>query len=347
MERAFEYDEKLVASCSASGLLQILANNTDHFSDHEHSILIANTQDEACWDLFVQHGAHFQRPVPESVVLPNVQVKQLFVNSHVLQRFQQFLVSVRLVNEHNNHLWSDLSSFPSFRLTLNRFSDTPKDELPVQRRVPSQANRRLSLGLDELGDQDDGDDGAAWFHPWQENSGGVSSKESDNTPLTRLADRRDIRQALHSSSWGIGHGSIGRLDPAVHHHHHHNSDRNNLNSGKHHTEKRKDFAVPVDQSAFAQVPFPDDDVAVSKLNGKELAIKQAKPSRHKKHHPPENISQSEGDDNDNDDTTNDGDGPDDDKTLPLKNEPPTYLNWATTENPDGVPLVHDVFDQVC
>lgn len=325
MERAFEYDENLVALCSASSLFNDIQQNSPQ------QVQLGDEHDRACWDLFVQHGKHFHRPIPPCLAFQQHQdLQQLSLqdDSRILQRFQQFLFSVHLVHEHNNPKLNDSSSLsPSFRLTLNRFADISQHELAP---TTSQRTRRLSLRREEWDDQDI-DDGDAWFHPspWEDNAG-ENSDESDDAPLTRLADWRDVREALHSS-WGIGHGSINRLDAPIHHHH-----RHDLNKQNHHAEKPKDFAVPIDQSAFAQVPFPDDDVAVSKLNGKELAIKQANPAHHSHHYSPANVTSQ----NNDDDDRNDG------KPTTLDWEPPIYLNWATTENPDGVPLVHDVFDQV-
>jgi hypothetical protein len=128
--------------------------------------------------------------------------------------------------------------------------------------------------------------------------------------ITHLSD---VASILDVADLGIGKGSFSKMNPKESKHHHHKKWKRGIYPDTY-------VNVPMNEQKQFQTP----DVDGPENDGALLSIKRNR-----------NDSVAEKEDASVLDANPDEDGF------------TTHLNWASSNNPDGVNIVHDAFDQVC
>jgi hypothetical protein len=126
--------------------------------------------------------------------------------------------------------------------------------------------------------------------------------------ITSLSSSRMIRDV--AANLAIGKGSSFKLTPKHKKHKHHDDD-----------DSFKIIEVPLDDPEAFEAPSTDDSI----LDGTLMSIKESHEHRHHRKHPERFNTTMHNNTADSFETT---------------------LDWATTNNPDGVGIVHAAFDQV-
>jgi hypothetical protein len=125
--------------------------------------------------------------------------------------------------------------------------------------------------------------------------------------VTSLSSSQMIRDV--AANLAIGKGSLNKLKPKHRRH------------KKYGDSSDRIIEVPFDDPEAFEAPSTDDSI----LDGALMSLKESKEHRYNRKHPRGS------------DTTSRN------NTMDYFE---TYLDWATTNNPDGVAIVHDPFDQV-
>jgi hypothetical protein len=128
--------------------------------------------------------------------------------------------------------------------------------------------------------------------------------------ITSLSSSRMIRDV--AANLAIGHGSYNKLKPKDKKHKHKHGDDD---------DSHKVIEVPLDDPAAFEAPSTDDSI----LDGALMSVKESRQHKSNRKHP-ERLN-----------TTKYN------NTVDIFE---TNMDWATTNNPDGVGIVHDAFDQV-
>jgi hypothetical protein len=128
--------------------------------------------------------------------------------------------------------------------------------------------------------------------------------------ITSLSSSRMIRDV--AANLAIGKGSINKLTPKHRKHHKHDDDDD---------DSYKIIEVPLDDPESFEAPSTDDSI----LDGALMSIKESHRHKHNRKHPERSNTTMHNNTVDSFETN---------------------LDWATTNNPDGVGIVHGAFDQV-
>jgi len=328
-ERRFVYDERLFDECAHS-LLAAATTDDDAAEGNDDGV------DESCRTLFRLHAAHYGRrlSVTSSDNGDANDGNKEGEEQEEGKRLDAFLKNVVFVYEHNNNNNNNndgrLQQQPDrHHVALNRFSDRSPDEIFVDDEENGETGGsiwedRVVRRLVERDYDDDGGDAEDGF-------------------VTPLQDEETILGIAEASgslpAMGIGKGSMNKLTP------------------KKIERIYDDSKVLVVPKTPGETPRPfhsDGEVAEdvdpsNAYDGSILSIRKNKPGM---------LGEADDDDDVDDD---DVDGVPDDDDVDAKDEEgydesgvydaeedpfASHLNWATEDNPDGVPIVHDAFDQV-
>jgi hypothetical protein len=272
----------------------------------------------SCIQLFRQHQHHYRSPGTASFV------DEISVSSYLYhpleeqepsnpsrRRFEAFVKNVGFVYRHNHN-----SSAYLHRVSLNRFSDMSASDIFASGTEEVRDSRRLeSLGVEEGYDKDVFD-----------------SQLMDQ--LIRegvVIELHDVDSIVSVSLEGIGKGSMNHLNPKKYQKIYHQSNTLTL-----------DTDAPVRRFQTPEVR-EEHDGAILSIRPEQ----QQQPYR----------SRDDDDDNDGGRPSSEhktDEHPSSVNPVPVIEEPPEEdvdifarsLNWATTENPDAVAIVHEPFDQV-
>ena len=372
-DHPFVYDPNLLEACAQSSLASTLSSSSSSLGWLDQiragDLLEDNpdaTSQHSCVQLFHQHAAHYGRTVlvvEKDPFQQQARRRRLSARDEQEQREQQqeqrfvtFVESVRFVYQHNR------DNTVRHQVTLNQFSDRPvEDSLPLAR--PEQEP-----------------------FPFGWTTEGEFTEMEHANLVTRLDHEHAIVQAATANAegaglWGIGKGSIKTLHPPTHHHHsHHHAHDSSASSGQPpwHSSSSGFRAYEFEPSNALRVSDRDTpeefhvpEVPDPHLDGVIVSVKRHHPNVDPKgQHDHDAESNDEDEDEDtttevNDDATSPKDGmstsrrhrrkkndddDDDDDDASHAADPnqdfSTHLNWATSDNPDGVPIVHLPFDQV-
>lgn len=353
-DRAFGYDEELLRQCATSNVAAFAishAPTTKSTASRHHSAVVEvettnaslrdgennKSDDESCLQLFQDHADHYGRhcaPADGSFEIiaeirpssrKGAAAAEQEASYRLGNKFHNFVRSVVFVHEHNNSSDNNNTTdgdTKSHRVTLNRFADFRVDQvLPVESVWDDLDRSRHLLWEAQPGTfWDYGAFGDDRFEEVWSSDGGV---------ITSLSSSDMIRNV--AANLAIGHGSMNKLKPK--HEKHHKKSKPDDD-----TAVDRNIELPLDDMDAFETPIVDDPM----LDGVLLSIKESKQHRYdrKKH----NYDSKH--DLKVDATVVKTVDEDDVRDEPSVGDFETYLDWATTVNPDGVAIVHDSIDQV-
>jgi len=372
-DRRFEYDEGLLESCARSKVAHFVANNSKRgssfdqflnvdawFSSSASSDLLVDRQDDdddddkSCIALFELHRTHYgrQHTEQESLFLQRGRRDSLdddvddddddYYETAMDQyelggKMEAFLRNVIFVYQHNAaaKLTKDDSNSQHV-VSLNRFSDRNPGEILTARELPediwSETSRRR-LEQQQQQQQNYNEEfglGLDWNEPWGRHT---DNEESIKGVTVLLSTSEQILNV--AANLTIGKGSMNKLYK--------------YKKEKKLNEQTYDLYpttidIPTDEFLNGEDVRFATPALTPDMDGALLSIKRNKntpPKTSNKHddkkdmkHVVDNGKVIDADNNDNHPKRND---------KKFK----THLNWATTDNPDGISIVHDAFDQVC
>ena len=332
--RHFDFDEDLLECCAQSRVVQFLfaVERHDTSVDGSFASTIHSESDpdrgyeesrrstsSCCADLFDQHSRHYgrQHSVHESLLLEHPVLPDQF---ELGNRMDAFLRSVHYVYQHNNK--NDVH-----KVALNRFSDLHPNEIfstastPTTRTDPihnlwgERSLRHYRRHLMEANALD---------IPFPITTADSSSSTTDrNSGVTVLLSTPE--QILWvAANLTIGKGSLNKLYKY-------------RKEEKHNAQAYNLYPVTIDIPTDNQLPLNDENnfaatpALTPDMDGALLSINKNKnvpPKTSKK------TSDSKFVDHDTD------------AVQPASKTFRKHLNWATHNNPDGVPIVNEPFDQV-
>ncbi|KAL7483437.1 hypothetical protein ACHAW6_009087 [Cyclotella cf. meneghiniana] len=333
----FSYSEDQLASCATSPLVLHLLNEGRKESHVHHNGGAKNISGNVtdCRVLFLQHAAHFGRPdlTEEEDRFWKARSREWAESSGLSSRIDAFLRSVAFVYEHNlepgNH-----------RVALNRFSDLKSEDLPL---VKAASLNRVGNDFREFEHLDREDELFSldfWFKDLAINSNrhrpAFINLDTENL-IFELGEkiRRNRRQNFDAQgSISLSAASPSPATPS-------NYSLNRLLSiftphkffqgifdswwwiGGGHGSKEQTKITESPQPPMEEHSTHSDSRLSSKSNPE--SAKSASNSF---------VLDEENEMGGLEDRIKKDDGGWD-----------TYLNWATEDNPDGVPIVHDAMDQ--
>jgi hypothetical protein len=281
---------------------------------------------QACVTLFHEHRMHYygQQPAQPAISVASYLYKSGEAaksttspsSTSAVRRFEAFVENVGFVHRHNSRA-SDSRQHPQHRAALNRFSDRRPNEIlsgagdGANGAGGAKSASRHLLRLSEQADPPDEEDDPIFDRR-------ILARLEKDGVVVHLDDAETV---MSVSIEGIGKGSMNHLNPKKYEKIYHQSKTLTLNPD----EPLRQFQTPE---------------VLQELDGAILSIRPEQPME---------------DDDDDDDEEEDADGPPPSHNPVLvSDEPPEEeedefarnLNWATTENPDGVAIVHEPIDQV-
>jgi hypothetical protein len=311
-EHRFEYDQILLEECAGSSLAAFVTKNKNlgKIRDTRPRVRF----DASCRTLFSQHAEHYGRQHSleeqryERIILNGSESTH---NYTIGKTIENFVRNVVFVNEHKN----DARVEVRHEVDLNRFADMDLETV---------------LGSGEKSSHEQ-----RWLRTWDSRKQRHRDLRSQSTTLVDddltlsgeslhenldhlfpgvITPLSDVASILDAADLGLGHGSFNKMSPKSKH------------KKKYEILTDTYLDVPMDQQKQFQTPdvdFPEDDGAL-------LSIKRNRDMKRNRHDP---VAEKE-------DVSVLDANPDEDGFT-------THLNWANSDNPDGVPIVHDAFDQVC
>jgi len=358
----FEYDHASIPSCASSLLARSLigvggggqqnegVNNEssllqNNLRNHPRQQIINSTAaNRDCKYLFVQHAKHYQRPPltneeeqfwmswTDSDETSNAANTTPYNNlaDNASPRIKTFIRSVLFVHEHNNN---DMMG-NKHRVALNRFSDMLTHELPLMSHSDSIEDDASSTIFDavqspsvtlesflplhrEIFDYSSKEHGGQVFVTLDDDEtimkyGGKIRQLQEEQRLVQSSSVSDNDEIpTNNNNMGASYSSnVQRLLDSwwwVGGDHNHIGD----NSNQHLAEQVVDNATPATSNPLTRHPKSkeDDSSLLDKENKMGGLVEE----------------------------TDASDGGSDEWEI--------YLNWATTDNPDGVAVVHEVMDQ--
>jgi hypothetical protein len=278
---------------------------------HEYKYL-----DRSCRVLFEQHSKHYRRQHDAA-------------SSQLDVRLENFIRSVVFVHQHNSRATSGWASHRHHEVALNQFSDMDLTApfTPASHASPDDASS-IPWQLRQVRDHPP-------TRPLQNSNDNLFVSDRVRTPSTTFLDSSESILRI-AADLAIGKGSFNKMNPKKEHTSHHSNQHITTQEFSTHV-----INLPMDHPFAFQSP----DVQHSpEYDGALISIKE-NPSYHHHHKTqpwspnlvdPDASTSAIGD---NDDISFEEANPMDDFS--------TFLNWATADNPDGVPIVNDSFDQVC
>ena len=366
-DRRFDYDQELLQCCAQSRVvlllqlhMQLVVESSDHanrevlhvvnpVSDKGFASPIINNNDDddddnpaggeesqnsasspsCCLELFDQYSRHYGRR--------HTAAETFFVDHdddgfELGNRIEAFLRSVHFVYQHNNNNSSNNNNIHT--VALNRFSDLHPDEIfatptltatePIHNLWGERSRLRRQLIQEESSSG-----------PWESDLlGSTTNTDSHNGDgVTVLLSTPE--QILHvAANLTIGKGSLNKL------YKYHKQQKTNAQTYDLYpvtldipAENQWEEA-PNDHSNFAATPALTPD-----MDGALLSIKHNKNMPEPWNHNNINNKKKTGPQDLVEDAT---------AVVPHNQDKRfrTHLNWATEDNPDGVPIVNEPFDQV-
>lgn len=327
MHIPFRYSQQVLNDCARSHLTAVPAPNEMRTEDSDTAIAVSRIPN-SCRELYEQYRDHYYGHSGEEDNDGNGdceifhQPDESRLCKKKSRRWERFLASVIFVYQHEQQQ-------STHRVGLNQFSDRLPEELPfslsslsiddhiTERDTGVFVDATRTLPFEQQSFRRLHQQLMQQYEPFQPhsflrgldgNSIDMHLEEGDASFWTLLGGEDDILNVADEMLFGIGKGSKNTLNPKGRHHH-----------GHHHTEPK-----PILPDTKIRIPFQDADpfetpsMDSSSLDGNLLLVKPPKNNEYKQ---------------DSNTTTNDD---------PFA----AYLNWATSENPDGVSIVHGAFDQV-
>jgi Cathepsin propeptide inhibitor domain (I29) len=326
-DRGFEYEESLLKSCARSGVALFFERNLSFVEEESEpsSQRREAENDDSCVHLFELHALHYGRrhakedsrlvrKAMEDTSILSTENTKVSYSYEVGGKMEAFINNVILVERHNS------ASDQLHRVTLNRFSDLRPSEVLIESAginpedLWSEKARRLAVA-------DYGGGGLGWSDGEQDRESMLSSAMNGMTVLLSTSETiMDVAANL-----AIGHGSMHQL------YKHKKKDHHNKDSYKLYP---KTIQLPTaedlndgEEGRF-QTPALEPGMDGVLLSIRRNQNYQSQRGRHHKHSSDaykENGHEGAG-------TTD--------------NDFTSYLNWATSDNPDGISIVHDAIDQV-
>jgi len=349
-ERRFEYDEGLLKRCARSNAARSVAAVSAEHSTLNNKFprlvlaagagdVVSNPKqpsaassaagrdddDASCVQLFQLHSQHYgRRHSPEESLL--LLLQEVADEHHpyyqIGSRMEAFLRSVVFIDEHNSAVRA--ADDPDehneqHSVGLNRFSDlapdqvfSPSEDTAVEEEehhlLWSESSRRHRRR--QLEEQD-----YAVGLDWSSGPAAVAALRKEGVTVLLSTPEQILDVAANLT---IGKGSLNRL-------YNYNKEKkeNSINYDLFPTSIDIPTIGQEQGDSFASTPelTPDMDGALLSIKRNKHAFKH--PTKKQYHDP---VGDKDGDEG--------------------KERFTTHLNWATTDNPDGVPIVHGAFDQV-
>jgi len=367
LEGYVEVEQSLDANANGSGIdsdsdepcLQLFEQHQRHYQRRPNSAATASAS-EVLLDAY-HSEIHYERQ----------QTVEGTFEYRIGRRLQAFVRSVQFVHQHNNNnnnnhhqqRMTTSAVVQQHRVALNRFSDLFVEDIfpfPSGGGRSNNHRRHLLHGADESEDEQNGRnsgtfDDDTWLLDQLRKDGVLMPLDNAEAIVNAAPPTQPIL--------GIGRGSMNHLNPKKYKKIYHQS---------------KTLVLPPESDApLRQFQAPD---VVDDMNGAILSIR---PERYSSPYDDDDDNAADADANDSyhhknnnyDDATATATAsydPDDDASvvngsipvdsnhpvvmvdespvppplLPAEDRFAKHLNWATTDNPDGVAIVHDAFDQV-
>ena len=304
-------------------------------------------------------------------------------NIELRQRYIRFIDSVQLVYTHNHNIYhggddtsGGLPTNTYYQITLNQFSDGTNH--PYSLSSTKSSSRRISVEDDlflKLWDDDNFfqhavvvDDEYEYDEEYSPAAASTTMGSSTDTDMVNLNIRRGDLGGEQQRRRGLLVGNVEFIPLANvgnilwasgHHRHHHHHNKNKKIDYKDYddddrivdddppvvrfppppssTRDGADITTTVQQDPFS-IPFMLDDQTTE---GVEVYLKGAKKEKKKKKKKTKKNHNTKTKTKKKSETQQVNDA-----TAATVDPFARSLNWATSNNPDGVPLVHSVFDQV-
>ena len=364
----FEYDHASISSCASSLLARSLIgvgrggqqnnegvnNESSPFQNNlrnhhpRQQIINSTAANRDCKYLFVQHAKHYQRPPltneeeqfwmswthsdeTSNTANTNTTPDNNLAIENASSRIKTFIRSVLFVHEHNNINMME----NKHRVALNRFSDMLAHELPLMSHSDSieddvsstifEAVQSPSVTLEsflplhrEIFDYSSKEHGGQVFVTLDDDEtimkygGKIRQLQEEQRLIQSSSDSDNDDIPTNNNNMGASYSSnVQRLLDSwwwIGGDHNHIGDSSN----QHLAEQVVDNATPATSNPLTRHPKSeeDDDSSLLDKENKMGGLVEE---------------------------TGSSDGGSDDWE--------TYLNWATTDNPDGVAVVHEVMDQ--
>lgn len=346
-DRRFEHEESILARCAKSCVASFIESGQSYVyngssketflqkraeENGEPSQVGCAENDESCALLFRLHAQHYGRiHANEDTILartilngsfeppPPLNANPLVYTYKVGSKMEAFIRNIIFVHHHNS------AAGNMHRVTLNRFSDLRPSEVLVERRVVDPASmwsekaRRLTEVVNTNADED------------LVRSGRVPLFGSAMEGMAvLLSTSEEILQV--AANFTIGHGSKNQL--------HYKSKKKSKKAKVTYDLYPKSIQLPPDAYLHSSEDGRFETPALDpRMDGSLLSIQRNKDYHSERHHYHTRRDDDDSMISDNRNVHLDAGAIDDDFA--------TYLNWATTDNPDGVSVVHDAYDQVC
>jgi hypothetical protein len=348
----FRYDPSLLSECALTSSLRTRSDN----EKPESSAAEEWHKEKACWILFQLHANYYGKTLPNLttpqttpadpwILLSQPSSSKLgFPGLHpheereLRQRYWSFVDSATLVYQHNiarqdRRLLQRVERirtlpnpypYPNYELELNQFAD---GSAPL-------GSSRMEFNLQDF------------FQLWDDLEESRKTAATHQDPKTTVHPRLDGRGLLEGVQFTPLLSADSIIGWASHHDHYYSRLRSKSptkNTQNNHKQENGELGtkvnLPTEGNSKRLEPFVVSPSLADDMDGTEVDVKMSykNPKNSKKRdgnaahlHKREHAGSH----------TEEGDGDDDIFFL-------HSLNWATTNNPDGVPLVHSVFDQVC
>jgi hypothetical protein len=359
----FRYDPLLLSECALTSSFRTSSDN----EKPESSAAEAWHREKACWILFQQHANYYGKPLPTLttprttpadpwILLSKPSYSKLgfpVLHPHeereLQQRYWSFVDSATFVYQHKiprqdgpllkrvERTTPQPNPYPSYELELNQFAD---GSAPL-------GSSRMTIYLQEF------------FQLWDDLEESTSTASTRTTAPTYQDPKTTVHPRLHGRGLleGVQFTPLSSADSIIgwasrHDHYYSRPLTKSPTKSTQHDHKQENgklgtkMSLPTEGNSKRLEPFLVSPSLADDMDGTEVDVKMSykNPNNTKKRDGSTAHGQKREHTSSHAHLENQGDGDDedDDDKFFLHS-----LNWATTNNPDGVPLVHSVFDQVC